>query len=427
MRHLTFISIFILLFIGSMPLGYGRSVVDSVLYISSAEELKNFSCQVNAGDDFSGREVRLENDIFLNDTTGWDQWEHHAAAGLEQWIPIGNRMASFKGSFDGQGHTIYGLYIHVGTEGFHQGLFGIVEDGTIKNTTIAASFIKAYHYVGALVGTIGYEKSELSNCHNTGIVIGERNHIGGIAGVSQGGTRVVGCSNTGPVTGKCDVGGIIGHYSTMGFFDGKYDGVTIYNCFNRGAVSGSQDVGGIIGVFKTISVRKTVDTLANCYNTGAIVSRLGAGGMVGYFSRHPRRKIVGYGNTLDKLTFSNCYSAGTVVDRYTLATDHLIGQYATGRIWGEVPNLAKTIEENSGPCYVKKAEIPLPKSRKLSVALYSSTEIRSPENIKDLEEAEMLSAEFVELLNGFAREHPQYKDWMPDETGINGGYPVFRE
>src|SRR5690606_21981310 len=302
--------------------------------------------------------------------------------------------------------------------------FGIVEDGTIKNTTVAASFIKAYHYVGAIVGAIGYEESELLNCHNSGIVIGDRNHVGGIAGVAHGGTRVVDCSNTGIVKGKCDVGGIVGHYSTMGFSVGKYDGVTIYNCFNRGAVSGSQDVGGIIGVFKTYTRRRSADTLANCYNTGAIVSRLGAGGIIGYFYRNPRMKTFGSGNTLGKLTFSNCYSTGTVVDRYTLATDHLIGQYAAG---GMEIDLAKTIGENSGPCYVKKAEIPLPKSRKLSFGLYSSTEIRSPENIKDLKEVEMLSAEFVERLNGFSREHPQYKDWMPDETGINGGYPVFRE
>src|SRR5690606_39657037 len=87
------------------------------------------------------------------------------------------------------------------------------------------------------------------------------------------------------------------------------------------------------------------------YNTGAIVSRLGAGGIIGYFYRNPRMKTFGSGNTLGKLTFSNCYSTGTVVDRYTLATDHLIGQYAAG---GMEIDLAKTIGENSGPCYVKK-------------------------------------------------------------------------
>src|SRR5690606_8766820 len=191
MKHLIILYSFLAFFIGIVEISYGKDITDdtNILYISNAEELKSFSNKVNAGDDFLGREVRLANDIFLNDTTGWTGWENHTSVELEQWIPIGNRKHSFEGLFDGQGHTMYGLYIHVGTEGFHQGLFGIVEDGTIKNTAVAAAFIKAYHYVGAIVGAIGYEESELLNCHNSGIVIGDRNHVGGIAGVAHGGTR----------------------------------------------------------------------------------------------------------------------------------------------------------------------------------------------------------------------------------------------
>src|SRR5699024_7268997 len=61
---------------------------DSLFELRSAAQLKGFAELVSSGIDFHQQEVRLVNDIFLNDTTGWRDWEHDAQGYLEQWIPI---------------------------------------------------------------------------------------------------------------------------------------------------------------------------------------------------------------------------------------------------------------------------------------------------------------------------------------------------
>src|SRR5690606_35554146 len=62
---------------------------DSVFELRSTAQLKGFAELVNSGIDFHQQEVRLANDIFLNDTTGWEDWEKNPQDGFEQWIPIG--------------------------------------------------------------------------------------------------------------------------------------------------------------------------------------------------------------------------------------------------------------------------------------------------------------------------------------------------
>lgn len=92
---------------------------DSVFELSKASQLRGFAELVNTGIDFHQQEVRLANDVFLNDTVGWRNWEHDARGYLEQWIPIGNEDNPFSGTFDGQGHSVYGLYINRGMESYY--------------------------------------------------------------------------------------------------------------------------------------------------------------------------------------------------------------------------------------------------------------------------------------------------------------------
>ena len=105
---------------------------------------------------FKGKKVVLDNDILLCDTTDWQYWGQ-GAFGLP-WQPIGQYFLSngtegdkaFKGTFDGQGHTIYGMYIEKnglpGTEGT-RGLFAAVGDSAvIQRVGIAASVIDGNEY-----------------------------------------------------------------------------------------------------------------------------------------------------------------------------------------------------------------------------------------------------------------------------------------
>mgnify|MGYP003197044745 FL=1 len=67
---------------------------------------------------------------------------------------IGNEKSPFTASFNGNGHTIYGLYID--TKEDAQGLFGEAEycgyESSIKNLTIKNAYIKGGSRVGAIVG-----------------------------------------------------------------------------------------------------------------------------------------------------------------------------------------------------------------------------------------------------------------------------------
>ncbi len=100
--------------------------------------------------DFSEKTIVLDNDIFLNDTTDWQQWGKGAYA--VPWRSIGTVANSyqsssnlwFNGTFDGQGHVIYGMYVERGGLPSLElgGLFYRVGDGaTIQNLGIEASVL----------------------------------------------------------------------------------------------------------------------------------------------------------------------------------------------------------------------------------------------------------------------------------------------
>ena len=74
--------------------------------ISNGAELAYLAQQVNAGESYSDKYFTLTNDIDL---------------GSKEWTPIGNENESwdgykFEGTFDGDGHTIRGLYSNSGDE-----------------------------------------------------------------------------------------------------------------------------------------------------------------------------------------------------------------------------------------------------------------------------------------------------------------------
>ena len=191
--------------------------------INTKEDLWAFAKQVNEGNTFEKETILLTDDISL----GCNE--------ENQWTPIGtfNTDTPFKGTFDGQNHTISGIYIN-DEWATYQGLFGSVAGGTIQNLSVADSYIKAFIGVGGIVGNF---KGTVSNCFYSGTVIGNDEVVGGIVGDNNSGT-VSNCSNSGTVTASSgNVGGIVGL---------NYSG-TVSNCTNSGTVTGS-NAGGIVGM-----------------------------------------------------------------------------------------------------------------------------------------------------------------------------------
>ena len=147
-----------------------------------------------------------------------------ALANPREWTPIGNTSHIYSGTFDGQNHTVSGLYFNdtEPTTGMYVGLFGC-NGGTIQNVGVVDSYIKCLNFAGGVCGYNG-DSGTITNCHNSGEVIAT-------------------------ATASACVGGVCGYNGDSG---------TITNCYNTGEVSGTGNyVGGVSGYNKS--------TITNCY------------------------------------------------------------------------------------------------------------------------------------------------------------------
>ena len=205
---------------------YGYVVDESGnITITSADGLFWFAEQANAGNNFAGKTVKLANDIDLND---------------KLWTPIGiynDSKTHFKGTFDGQGHTVSGVNV-VESRKNGVGFFGKVYTGTIKNLTVAGNITTDNcNYVGGIVGH-GY--ATVVECVFRGNV-GSANtmQVGGIAG--SGGFTVTRCSVYGNVTAECWAGGIVGNCQ---------DGGSYTDCYVEGEINAERTYwgGGAAGI-----------------------------------------------------------------------------------------------------------------------------------------------------------------------------------
>jgi len=253
----------------------------------------------------------LVNDIvFTNDDFAVGGAFYNGGAG---WSPIGTDILDFfTGTFDGNGHTISGLYSKLTSSAdLYMGLFAS-NNGTIRNVGILNSTF-TINVTGSncdsLVGGIaGYNRGTIINCYNTGTVSATGHYstanAGGIVGYNDGGT-IAKCYNSGKVsatgnnadaysggiTGENKAGNINNCYNTgtiyantpdtyacVGGISGEmYNYSTIFNCYNTGYISASGHfsyVGGNVGYVENAS-------LYNCYNVGLLYSRESTGGIVG--------------------------------------------------------------------------------------------------------------------------------------------------
>lgn len=289
--------------------------------IAAADDLKTLALNVNGGETYAGKFIKLTADISLN---GSEE---------NQWTAIGQNTNQFKGTFDGGGHKINGLYINKSSENY-QGLFGYIgKGGTVKNLTVEGT-VTGGDGVG---GVTGYNDGTISDCRSMTAVTGAE-QAGAIAGLNNGGT-VLNCCNNGNVTGDTYVGGIAGYnggtvsgsyntgnvtgtYEAGGIVGWNYKG-EVSDCYNTGAVTGKYEVGGAVGL-------NYIGTVSNSYNAGTVTAKSEVGGVVGNNSSG---------------TVSNCYYDKTI---YTLnnttsgVTGKTTEQFASGEVAALLQNNRKT-------------------------------------------------------------------------------------
>lgn len=199
-------------------------VIDGYCMISNKADLYAFALKVNKGAD--NLKAKLANDIVVNENVV-DENGNLLVGEFTAWKPVGTYAKPFKGEFDGQGHTISGLYFNNVNESY-VGLFGYCVNATVKNVLVKDSYLKAQTYVGAVVGNS--EASVISKSANVNSTIfATGNYASGVVGYGEKKTMIDNCYNTGSVTGTF-VGGIV---------YGDYSKNVVANCLNSGTLSGA--------------------------------------------------------------------------------------------------------------------------------------------------------------------------------------------
>ncbi len=307
--------------------------------IANADELYWFANYVNKGN----TEVNaiLLNDIVVNENV-LDKDGNLNGTPARTWTPIGTEDFSYYGKFDGNGHTISGLYID-DEEADYVGLFGKMYDfSSVKKLGIVDSYFRGNRFVGGICGfaydakfdscyNAGVVKGRdnvgglfgevlcsfdnydgdknmnnmyVTNCHNEGLVEGDDGYVGGIAG--QVGSRIENCYNAGTVIGIYEVGGIGGFIYLNGF---------VKECYNIGEIKGEDRVGGLAGEMLARN------SIINCYNSGNVNSVYVGAGLC----------------CINEGQIVNSYSNGTVTS----------GERASGICIGNIGNVENCYYDNT--------------------------------------------------------------------------------
>ena len=259
------------------PWTHGTGTESDPFLIENAQQLAYLTYRVNNGLDAGGGHTsnhdlhyKLMTDVNLNGSQSF------------QWTPIGYWISetnyySFGGHFDGNSHTVSGLYISSSAN--RVGFFGYTDGAEIKNLSVFGSEVSTTgHYAGGIAGVA-----------NSTIISGSNNNCN----ISLSPPSSTSISNS-------HAGGIVGYSSST---------MTITNCYNTGDISSSTPSpnsvsysGGIVGCSESIM------TITNCYNTGGIFSSASYGSY-GSYSYSYSGGIAGHSH---RMNITNCYNMGDI-------------------------------------------------------------------------------------------------------------------
>lgn len=339
---------------------HGTGTEDDPYQIGTAQELAWLAYAVNNQMESAGYCAVLTADIDL----GYCRWPVIGALSS-------NGQRAYTGTFDGQGHTVSGLYITSLGGRQKLGLFGVAQDAVIENLTVRGSIeltgVKSYdmtagYIIGGLLGSgevkdgkgvtirncvsqvdisvsfvndqkaqrasvsglvgrlSGSGSHEITDCRNEGRVytsfepgayylggFGGDGGQGGIVGFIDASARLERCVNTGTVY----AGRAAGVGGIVGNAGANGVTITLNQCANQGAVS--NDIGGALlrkgGTGGIIGLAPTGSiTVSSCYNTGAVAGSAIVGGILG--GEKGEHSSSQYGNK--NLTLENCYNAGAL-------------------------------------------------------------------------------------------------------------------
>ena len=296
--------------------------------VYNADGLLNVAELVNGGK--TDINITLEKNI---DLTGKD------------WTPIGTDYDnSYKGTFDGGGHTITGLTFTTNDE--YAGLFGwLNRAGTVKNVVMEGVQITSNQiYGGSIGGVVGYSWGTIENCSVSGSVSGTV-YVGGVVGAQIGGS-ITGCSSSATVKGTVDVGGVAGQTNSS---------ATLTACYATGNVTLEIDPkkniagGGLVGM-------NAGSSLLACYATGNVTSTGSSTGYVhigGFLGNNYTTVTAGY--------WKNNHEQGIGYNRESTGATKVDGSVVT---WQKAVDAMNTALQNAGSKWRYELKGALPTLRK---------------------------------------------------------------
>ena len=243
--------------------------------IHNAEGLKTMAAAVNTGNDFIGKTIKLTADL---DLAGVEM------APLGAFINTGGSAAAlnapFRGTFDGQDHTIANFTTNVTDYKSAAGFFGYVGGGAvIKNLTLTNPTVTGTAYTGALIGKAdkGGSYVTIANVTVDGATIlsvpakganGEfdgGNNVGGLVGVTQYGMDVTGCTvKNSTITGYAKVGGMFGLCCNL-----NLSGDSNHTVYENNKVENCQVIQSLTNAYES-SIPTTIGEICGLLSTAAL-------------------------------------------------------------------------------------------------------------------------------------------------------------
>ena len=264
----------------------------------------------------------------------------------KDWTPIGTDYDnSYKGTFDGGGHTITGLTFTTNDE--FAGLFGwLNRAGTVKNVVMEGVQITSNQiYGGSIGGVVGSGWGTIENCSVSGSVSGTV-YVGGVVGVQIGGS-ITGCSSSATVKGTVDVGGVAGQTNSS---------ATLTACYATGNVTieiaPKKNIagGGLVGM-------NAGSSLLACYATGNVTSTGSSTGYVhigGFLGNN-------YANVMTACYWKNNHEQGIGYNKKSTEATKVDG---TGVTWKNAVDAMNTALQNAGSKWRYELNGALPTLRK---------------------------------------------------------------
>ena len=310
-------------------LGYIYDSNTKTYTVYNADGLMNVAELVNGGK--TDINITLDKNI---DLTGKD------------WTPIGTDYDnSYKGTFDGGGHTITGLTFTTNDE--FAGLFGwLNRAGTVKNVVMEGVQITSNQiYGGSIGGVVGYSWGTIENCSVSGSVSGTV-YVGGVVGAQIGGS-ITGCSSSATVKGTVDVGGVAGQTNSS---------ATLTACYATGNVTIEINPAKNIAGGSLVGMNAGISLLA-CYATGNVTSTGSSTGYVhigGFLGNN-------YANVMTACYWKNNHEQGIGYNKKSTEATKVDG---TGVTWKNAVDAMNTALQNAGSKWRYELNGALPTLRK---------------------------------------------------------------